>query len=90
MHAECLLAIKLQGAVRLKEMVVATDLHRTVTRIDDLDCKATATCTDFDVAIQSDDFAGYDAGLISCRCLPRSIGLWTVTSLVPSGNVPST
>ena len=56
MHAERFFAIKFQGAVRFKKMVVATDLHRTVTCVDDLDRGSAATCTEFDVAIRRDDF----------------------------------
>src|SRR5690606_1687157 len=75
--------IKAQGLVGFKEMIVRTDLNRTIAGI----CNVERERLEPEVGVErgrfgrGDDFAGYHG---------QRMGLWTVTSFVPSGNVAST
>src|SRR6478752_6542456 len=72
-------AIEVQRGVGLREVHVATDLHRTVAGVHDVHRESRRAWIDDDIAVAVDDFPG-----------DHGIGWWTVTSLVPSGNVAST
>src|SRR6185312_762895 len=85
-HALGALAVELQRLVGLEEMVVAADLDRPVTGVGDLDRDRIAllVLVEFELALRREDLTGLHGGS------PQRIGLWTVTSLVPSGKVAST
>lgn len=72
-------AVEVECSVCLRQVDMATDLHRTISGIDDVHHETRQSWIDGDIAVAEDD-------------LPRShaIGWWTVTSFVPSGKVAST
>src|SRR5690348_15531966 len=78
-HAARLATVELQRLVGLEEVVVRADLDRPLAGVGDLERDGRAALVEEDVALRGDDLAG-----------DHRIGSWTVTSLVPSGNVAST
>src|SRR5580692_1438587 len=81
-HAAGLSALEYQRRVDLCKVVMAAHLHRAIAAIGHLERDGASADIENDVAIRSDDFAwNHD---------PHLMGWWTVTSLVPSGNVAST
>src|SRR5690349_5904206 len=72
-------SIEVERRVGLGHVHVAADLHRPVTGVDDVHGAPRRAGIDGDIPVPVDDFARN-----------HDIGSWTVTSLVPSGNVAST
>src|SRR5713226_8951892 len=83
-EAARLFPIEAERIVGLVEMIMRADLDRPVSSIGDLEGDGRAAGVQLDVARARENFAGNHAGP------PYRIGLWTVTSLVPSGKVAST
>src|SRR5689334_1285498 len=83
-EAACLFPVEAERVVRLKEMIMRADLDRPISGVGDLEGDGRAAGVQLDVARARENFAGNHARP------PYRIGLWTVTSLVPSGNVAST
>jgi hypothetical protein len=73
-------AVEVQRGVGLRQMHMAADLHRTVAGVHDVHGQTLGAGIEGDVALSVHDLARDHHG----------IGWWTVTSLVPSGNVAST
>ena len=74
-------AVEDERGVGLVEVVVRADLDRPVAGVGDLDRHRGAARVELDVAVGDEELA---------RRHGYTIGLWTVTSFVPSGNVAST
>ena len=86
-HAECRSPVEIERLIHFEEMIVRTDLHRTVAGIDDLKVFADGR-RKARFAFGRDDCARLER--IGRRAGLGRIGSWTVTSLVPSGKTPST
>src|SRR5688572_29475095 len=88
MHAECGGPVEFERSICFEKMIVAADLDRPVSCILDAHGNLPPPGVNFDVAAHRQDFARPDpvGGLGK---LPGPVGSWTVTGLVPSGNVPS-
>src|SRR5690606_11589861 len=79
-------AVALDAGVDRGEVEVRADLHRPVGRVADRDRDAVPAGVEGHRPLARDDLAG-----AARRCARhQTIGLWTVTSLVPSGKVAST
>ena len=89
MHAEAFAAVEIERLVGLEEMIVAADLDRPVAGVDHLERRLAPSGIELDVAVAGDDLAGHHL-VLRRLALAGRIGSWTVTSLVPSGKVPST
>src|SRR5690606_23118656 len=77
-------AVEFERGVGLGEVVVRADLDRAVAGVAHHQRARGAADGEFDVAVGDEEFSG------DHRPAPHTIGLCTVTSLVPSGNVAST
>src|SRR4051812_9691333 len=76
-------AIESQFPVHLEEVCVGADLNRTIPVIVDAKSHASRPGIQFDRLVAEEVFARN-------HLRRQRIGSWTVTSLVPSGKVPST
>ena len=88
-HAEGFAAIEFERLVDLEEVEVAADLHRPVAGIEHGQRCLRPAGVELDVAGRRHG-SRRAAGPASIGKSPGRIGSWTVTSLVPSGNTPST
>src|SRR5690349_10170138 len=76
-------AVEVQRGVGLWQVYMTADLHRPVAGVDDVENQPWRTGIERDVTLAEHD-------LTRDHSAPHEIGLWTVTSLVPSGKVAST